>query len=101
MKRRQTRLWFKAKRYGWGWTPITWQGWLITLGFAILYALLGITLISWLGAATEALAVDYRGVSLSILEFLAAIALLTYALVRICTRYGEKPGWRWGDTDKK
>ncbi len=21
--------WFKRKRYGWGWTPATWQGWLI------------------------------------------------------------------------
>jgi hypothetical protein len=25
-----TKLWFKAKNYGWGWYPITWQGWLIT-----------------------------------------------------------------------
>ena len=23
--------WFRAKRFGWGWTPITWEGWLVTL----------------------------------------------------------------------
>lgn len=101
MKQRKTKLWFKAKRYGWGWTPVTLQGWLITLVFALLYTLLSIGFISWLGAATEALAVDYRGLSLSTLEFLAAFTLLTYALIRICTRFGEKPAWRWGDTDKK
>jgi len=33
------KLWFKAKRYGWGWTPACWQGWLV-LGvyFAVLIA---------------------------------------------------------------
>ena len=34
--------WFKKKLYGWGWTPATWKGWLVTivylalvLGFAL------------------------------------------------------------------
>ena len=22
-----TKKWFAAKRYGWGWYPVTWQGW--------------------------------------------------------------------------
>jgi MFS superfamily sulfate permease-like transporter len=26
-----TRHWFGPKLFGWGWRPITWQGWLITL----------------------------------------------------------------------
>ncbi len=25
--------WFTTKRYGWGWTPSTWQGWLLTAAF--------------------------------------------------------------------
>ncbi len=25
--------WFGPKRIGWGWTPITWQGWLLTAVF--------------------------------------------------------------------
>ncbi|HYC83050.1 MAG TPA: hypothetical protein VEB60_00680, partial [Candidatus Paceibacterota bacterium] len=28
------RLWFKRKLYGWGWTPVTWQGWLAVLAYA-------------------------------------------------------------------
>jgi hypothetical protein len=27
----EKKLWFKAKRYGWGWTPVTWQGWVAVL----------------------------------------------------------------------
>ena len=26
--------WFAPKRYGYGATPVTWQGWAVTLGFA-------------------------------------------------------------------
>ena len=29
------KLWFKAKMFGWGWYPITWQGWLITILYVI------------------------------------------------------------------
>ena len=28
--------WFAPRRLGWGWTPISWQGWAITLGFIVL-----------------------------------------------------------------
>ena len=28
--------WFAPRRFGWGWTPISWQGWAITLGFIVL-----------------------------------------------------------------
>jgi len=34
------KYWFKPKRYGWGFYPISWEGWLATLG------LLGMVLIS-------------------------------------------------------
>jgi hypothetical protein len=27
-----TGYWFKPKRYGYGATPVTWQGWAVTLG---------------------------------------------------------------------
>ncbi|MFY9695704.1 MAG: hypothetical protein WA776_07010 [Xanthobacteraceae bacterium] len=27
-----TAYWFKPKRYGYGATPVTWQGWALTLG---------------------------------------------------------------------
>ena len=28
-------LWFRRKKYGWGWTPSTWQGWTV-VGFILL-----------------------------------------------------------------
>ncbi len=24
------KLWFKAKKFGWGWTPCSWEGWTVT-----------------------------------------------------------------------
>jgi hypothetical protein len=26
------RYWFRPKSFGYGWTPITWEGWAVTLG---------------------------------------------------------------------
>src|SRR5437868_13316171 len=28
-------LWFKARRYGWGWTPVSAEGWIVTIIVAI------------------------------------------------------------------
>ncbi|MGC2593193.1 MAG: hypothetical protein WA425_14905 [Xanthobacteraceae bacterium] len=30
-----TAYWFKPKRYGYGATPITWEGWAVTIGTVI------------------------------------------------------------------
>jgi hypothetical protein len=30
-----TRLWFRARSYGWGWTPATVEGWLVMLAFLV------------------------------------------------------------------
>jgi hypothetical protein len=27
--------WFKRKLFGWGWMPVTWQGWLVIVGLLI------------------------------------------------------------------
>ena len=35
--------WFKAKLYGWGWTPAKWQGWLVVLTYIILISIFIIT----------------------------------------------------------
>jgi hypothetical protein len=29
------QYWFRPKRYGYGATPVTWQGWAVTLGVAV------------------------------------------------------------------
>lgn len=32
------RFWFRPKRYGYGATPVTWQGWLVTFALTLLIA---------------------------------------------------------------
>lgn len=29
--------WFRKKRHGYGWSPNTWQGWLVTFGIAVIF----------------------------------------------------------------
>ena len=94
MKTRR-KLWFKAKEYGWGWFPITWQGWVVTVGYTALFTLVLVAFFTWVGVAAADEATT-QAIAFGILEFLAAIGLMTYILIRICTHWGEKPGWRWG-----
>ena len=30
------RYWFRPKSFGYGWTPITWEGWAVTLGSMVI-----------------------------------------------------------------
>ncbi len=87
--------WFKAKVYGWGWVPATWQGWFVTL----LYA----ALISALIFIREE---DISGNPDSGSNFLVLglpIIVLTALFIFIAYKKGEKPRWRWGlnTKDKK
>ena len=76
-----SRPWFKAKTYGWGWgLANTWQGWLTYAGYVALVA------------ASAALFPPGRGP----LAFALAVGGLTAALVGICFLKGEPPRWRWG-----
>ncbi len=79
-------LWFRAKRYGWGWTPVTWQGWAVTLAYALVVA-------CW--AAYEVVTARRQPV-FAVWPGLVAILLLTALLVVICWIKGERPRWRWG-----
>jgi len=33
------RFWFRPRRYGYGATPVTWEGWALTVGIAAVVAL--------------------------------------------------------------
>ena len=84
----QDKLWFKAKRYGWGWYPVSWQGWSVTFLYIILLILFSQT-------------IDETSPKNEIfLTFLLPIILLTITLIKIAYRKGEKPKWRWGVTKK-
>jgi hypothetical protein len=73
--------WFRARRYGWGWRPQTWQGWMITAIFC---------LATFTGSLLLAM---HKASAITINAF---VLLLVIALVVICWRTGERPRWRWG-----
>ena len=76
-----SRPWFKAKTYGWGWgLATTWQGWLTYACFAVLVA-----------ASAVLFRPDQHPVG-----FVLAMVGLNVALLGVCLLKGEKPGWRWG-----
>ena len=73
-------LWFRAKRYGWGWTPATWQGWAVTVLFVV-----GFTawLAWWVEGDRDALG-------------LLPLVALTLGLLLVSWKKGERPRWQWG-----
>lgn len=75
-------LWFRAKNYGWGWYPITLEGWVLTIGF-ILIAYAGATF-----TATNPTAPFAK-------IFFPFMLLFTIIFIFICYFTGEKPEWRW------
>lgn len=83
------KLWFRAKTYGWGWTPATWQGWAVT-GIFVLYILCVGALIGD--------AIDSRA---GLTSYLFLTFLATVLLLAVCYKFGEEPRWRWGNKKKK
>lgn len=85
----QKKLWFKAKRYGWGWTPSSWEGWVAIIVYAVLltHVIRHIIVLSETG--------KFEGVTSLI--YIGRILLLTAAIILVCYLRGEKPGWHWGE----
>jgi uncharacterized membrane protein YhaH (DUF805 family) len=81
-------LWFRAKEYGWGWTPATWQGWLLLLVYVVL--------VSFIFSHFDS---SSHSVSDTLLNFVPLTLLLTCILIFICFATGDKPSWRWGRKD--
>lgn len=80
-------IWFKRKKFGWGWTPATWQGWLLTFAYVGLIALCALTIDENSPASEVAF------------TFVLPVLLLTAVFIRIAYKKGEKPRWQWGRTD--
>jgi hypothetical protein len=79
---KKNNTWFRAKEYGWGWYPISWQGWLSIGIFILLYVIVLIWLLKQ---------INLLKVMLGILIILILLGILFF----ICYKKGEKPGWRW------
>src|SRR5574343_1665588 len=77
----EQKLWFKAKRYGYGWYPVTWQGW----GVIALYIVFVFFDVSALDAPHNQIPI----------AFLVRVFIVTMFLIIICNIKGEKAYWRW------
>ena len=75
-------IWFVPRRYGYGATPVTWQGWAITIAFI----LLALGVITWFE--------DRPLVEIAILVPATTALLVVTART---TRGGWR--WRWGEED--
>lgn len=80
----KNKLWFRAKTYGWGWVPCSWEGWTVTGLYVAGVALFAGTLD------------EYSPAREIMFTFVLPVALLTSMLIRLAYKKGEKPSWRWG-----
>ena len=83
-----TPYWFKPKRYGYGATPVTWQGWTMTIAAIVVGA--GSV------AAMNLLVAQFNAVAW--LVWAALIAAATWWFVQFCRRRTDGEWrWRWGN----
>jgi hypothetical protein len=82
----KSSYWFKRKRYGWGFTPATWQGWAVVLGYLVVVIAL---VPAFLDAPDEVAA---KEAGFFVILFTAATA----GLILISLNKGPRPRWRWG-----
>lgn len=86
MKPEEKMIWFKRKRYGWGWTPCTWQGWMVVVIYIVGLLKIIQNLLPNSSASSPT-------------QFFIAIITWTVILIVVSYRTGEKPRWQWGEDD--
>jgi len=79
------KYWFKRRRYGWGWMPVTPAGWLV-LGAVLVIAVGGGMALRLARPTDSTPQMVYRLVVL-----VSVLALLVVARLK-----GPAPRWRWG-----
>ncbi len=80
------KLWFRRKRYGYGWTPSTIEGWLV-IG---IYAVLMIIVVAH--AAQTVQSGEH-----TLIQLILPVIILTAIMLVITYIKGEKPRWQWGN----
>jgi polyferredoxin len=79
------KFWFKRKRYGWGWYPATWQGWVVVLVWVFIFTLI----------------LDKFSRDADLPRLLISFAIITFALIFLSYKKGEKPKWQWGEKENE
>jgi len=83
IKAEKKKLWFPAKKYGFGWgLPIAWQGWVVLISYLLLI---------FIGSAA------LTNSAINIIWFLSYALILTALFIFICWKKGKKTGLRWGN----
>lgn len=82
-------LWFKRKLYGYGWTPVKWQGWFVVAVYLmfLVYFFMKVDRTSHSNSDT-------------LIGFALPFIVTTSILVWICRVKGESPKWQWGAPKK-
>jgi len=80
--------WFKNKRFGWGWHPITLEGFLLTMAFSALYVL-------GIGLYVKVLIISENKFLIATIILILYLILITKLIIFICTKKGGKPRWNW------
>lgn len=88
-KTRMKKYWFVAKSYGWGWTPSSWQGWLVLAVFVVLIVLNFLRIDSASHSGSDTL-----------INWVPQTLILVLVLVGVCYLTGEKPRFQWGNREK-
>ena len=79
-----TRYWFKPKTYGYGATPVTWEGWAVTFATVIVVA----------GSVIAMNLLVDKSNAVVWLLWAAVIAAATWWFVQFCRRRTDGE-WRW------
>ncbi len=86
-KKPTKNYWSKRKRYGYGWTPVTWQGWSVLGVWFAFVAISGFLVLNDVDSSTE----SAQATIFTILVFGSSIPM-----VLVFYKTGPKPKWRWG-----
>lgn len=78
--------WFKRRRYGYGWTPVSWQGWLVIIVFIVIVVSGSVVL----GDTPR------NTLSSEALIYVALLLIAVILLIFISSKKGPSPKWRWG-----
>ncbi len=83
-KSNKQHYWFKRRRYGYGWTPVTWQGWTVMVLF------LAVVIVNAIIITINPYSNELLWLYLNVL-IVAVVSLLIIAYTK-----GPTPRWRWG-----
>lgn len=83
MKRLTKKAWFRKRRIGWGVSPASLEGWLVTIGFIIIAPLVGM---------------QYREENMTRYAILITMVVILIAIILLT---GEAPGSELWDNLKK